>query len=714
MDKTVTLDTLSDPILDEAQKAYDADQNAVSESYEKSRQDLLFLSDEKFAQWEQADYNSRIETGRPALTIDQLGQFVHQVVNDIRMNTPAINVIPDDSDATVEVAEVYQGLIRNIEYRSSADEVYDTAANFSVKCGQGYIRVDHDYSDDDSFDQDLKICRVINPLAVFMDRSSVEVDGRDMMRCTILQKMSKAEYQARWPDKLVSSFDSKAKSYDNALDDEEVTVAEYFKIIEKDRKITPDAEGKSVDYSDDTAPDAKSRTVKKRIVMRYMLSGQDVLEETVFPGKYIPVVPVFGEESWMDGKRHVFSLIRKSKEAQRMYNYWKSLETELIQKMPQAPVMVPEGQIDDYMADWKDPSKAMALRYKTKDVDGQPFGQAPQRLEPPTIPTGIVNASRETVDDIKATLGMYNASIGQKSNETSGIAINARKTEGDVATYHFSDNLVRAITQVGRILVNAIPEIYDTARVVRTLGLEDEPKMVGINGAVAPDGSQPETFNLAAGRFQVKVTTGASFTTKRQEAAQYFSDIVSKMPELMGVMGDLLFKNMDFPGAQAMAERMKKVIEAKNPGLIEDENQPGGQPAPDPQKMQMQQMIQQLQQALQAAQGELKSKDAELQIKQQDAQTNQMKVQVDAQDKQQTNQLKAADLMLSAKDLEIKEQQVAGQLAQAQEALDGKIQTLTDMMKVLTDNLSQSTIGSSTADLSGTSPTATNGVNNGY
>lgn len=610
-------------IIKRAQDNYQRDKSHWADIYDRARDDLKFLSDDDNAQWDSKDYDARVKTGRPALTVDQLSQFVHQVANDIRMNTPTINIIPAGTEANIETATIFKGLIRNIEYISNADDAYDTASLNSIKCSIGFIRIDHDYVDDKSFEQELLIKREINPLSILIDCDSTACDGRDMKHATILDSILVSEFKKQYKGKEPSSFgESESKEKKN---DEYVTIAEYFEFDENVKTIGINELGEVEDVID--GKDYKTtRPVKNKIVKRYKLSGADVLEETTFPGKYIPIVPVYGEEAWIDGKRNIFSLIRKSKQAQQMYNLWKSLETELLQKQPNAPIMVAEGQIEDYADDWKNPAKAMALRYKTTDAKGKEV-PPPQRLAPPTIPTGIVGAARSTVDDIKATMGLYNASIGARSNETSGVAIQARNQEGDVATFHFNDNLIRSITQVGRILVCAAPEIYDTARIVRIIGEEDEPQEVGINGQMAED--QEEVYDLTKGIYDVRVVTGAPFTTRRQEAVTFFSDIVAKQPELMQVMGDLLFKNMDFAGAPAMAERMKKVIGAANPQLLEDDTQK----EIDPEKQQMavaleqgQKMIQQLQNQMQemaadaqteinTLQMELDNKERELEIK---------------------------------------------------------------------------------------------------
>ncbi len=424
-------------ILQRAKDLLKTDQEYWRENYDKSRDDAKFLSDDKYSQWDEQDYNERTSTGRPAITVDQLSQFVHQVVNDIRINTPTINVIPAGFDSDEETAEVLKGLIKSIEYSSNADNAYDTAAYNAVKQGIGFIRITNDYVSETSFNQELKICRVVNPLACWLDSASIEIDGRDAMHATIIEKMRVSEFKRRYPDKEVSCFE--ADSTTENKDEDFISIAEQFVIEETTKTIGIKEDGSVYEVGPKDKP-KRTREVKERKVLHRKMSGKDILEETVFPGKYIPIIPVYGEENWIEGKRHLFSLIRKSKDAQKMFNYWKSLETELLMKAPLAPVMAAEGTTEDYAADWINPSKAAVLRYKTTDADGNPAPQ-PQRLPAPQIPTGLVNASRGSVDDIKATMGLYNASIGARSNETSGVAISQRKQEGDVATYHFSDNL---------------------------------------------------------------------------------------------------------------------------------------------------------------------------------------------------------------------------------------------------------------------------------
>lgn len=599
-------------IVEKAKDIYKNDVDCWYDNYQKSKDDLHFLSDDLYAQWDEKDYSERVRSGRPALTIDKLSQFIHQTANDIRMNTPSIGVIPANDKASQDTAEVFKGLIREIEYYSNADDVYDTASLNAIRCGIGFIRVDFEYEDYDGFDQRLCIKRVVNPLSVYIDSNSIECDGRDAKHGFVIESMSVKKFKEEYPDKAAVSFDAQDRTDIKEGNEEMLSIAEYFVIDEEKRTIKSD-DGKA------------SREITEKTVRRYKLSGADVLEESTFPGKYIPIIPVYGEEAWIDGKRKLLSLIRKAKPAQQLFNYWKSLETELLQKSPQAPFIAAVGQVEDFKDDWTNPNKSMVLRYHPKDAEGNAL-PPPQRLAPPPVPTGVINASANAVEDIKSAMGIYNAGLGMISNETSGIAIQRRQQEGDVATFHFQDNLIRSITHLGRVLVYAIPEVYSTPRVIRILGMEDEPKDVAINGALAVDGA--ESIDLSQGRYDIRVKTGGSYTTRRQEAAEFLSKLINVSPEMMTIMGDLMFENMDFSGANVMAERMKKMVDPK---FLDDEN--------DPKVAALGQALQEAQAAMQAMQGEmerlqqeLQNKQAEIQIKAKEVELKQVEMQLKQSD----------------------------------------------------------------------------------
>lgn len=620
----------SENIVEIARKLYERDSSCWNEIYEKARADLYFLSDEPGAQWDDRGFRARVDEGRPALTVDQLSQFVHQVANEMRKNTPAITAIPvEDSDE--EQADAVKEWMRGIEYRSNADDVYDNASLFAIRCSIGFIRIDHDYIDGKGFEQELTIKRVVNPFSVFIDSDSIECDGRDAKHGFVLEKMHISEFEREYPDFTPVSFD--ADKTDRPQKEGDVVVCEFFRIKKKYEEIAND--------------DGRKRKVEKCTVERYKLSGTDVLQKTTFPGKYIPIVPVYGEEQWIDGKRYILSLIRRAKDGQMMFNLWKSLEAELLMQQPRAPIMVAEGQITGYEEGYLNPGSKAVLTYRQTDVDGNQAPR-PDRLQQPQIPTGIVNAARGSVDDIKSTMGLYDASLGQRSNETSGIAIARRQAEGQNATYHIQDNLTRSITQVARILESARPEIYDTERMVPGIDAEDKPKMIGINGALGPN--QKRSYDFTKGRHEIRVTTSTSFATKREESAAFLTDLVNKQPQMMQVMGDLLFKYMDVAGAEAMAERMKKVIPAN---LTTDDDEQ------DPEKMQLVQAIQEMQAQLQQAQAALQSKDGEAQLKvaemQAKAQIEQAKIQGSQDEASLDAQIRMQELALREREIAQKE-----------------------------------------------------------
>lgn len=628
--------------LERAKKSFDY----WSTIYEKANDDLYFLSDEPYAQWDARDYESRRKSGKPVLTIDQLSQFVNQVSNDVRMNTPSIDIIPADG-ADPEVAEIVEGKIREIQTRSGADDAYDNAVNFAIKSSIGYIRVDHDYVDNKSFDQELMIDRVINPSSILFDEDSIEPDGSDAVYAFVLETVPIKKFKEDYPDLEPSTFKVDGREDDDGY----MTIAEYFYIDEEDVYLYINKFGEVVEDNKKPKDFQRLRKTKKRIVRRCKLTGRDELEKTIFPGEYIPIVPVYGEEAWRNGKRHLYSLIRRSKDAQRMYNYWASLETELLMKAPKAPITAVEGTTEDYAADWINPDKAAVLRYKQKDSSGMPA--APPVFNPPVqIPMGIVNARQSTIQDIRSTMGLYDSFLGQQDNAISGVAINGRQREGDRAVFHFADNLVRSITQVGRILVSAMPSVYDTPRVVQIIGKEDENEFVGINGAFVE--GQDKVYDLTQGKYSVTVTTGAAYATMRQEAAEFYERIITSQPQLMDVMGDLLFKYSDFPGAQALSERMKKIV---RPEFLDDEL--------DAQTMVLQQQNQELQGVIQGLQAEmavlqkeLQDKQAEIAVKMRgeefDAQSDMRKHNIDVAKLRLEEQKITAELMVKQRELDLK------------------------------------------------------------
>jgi hypothetical protein len=672
-------------LVDNIKQEFEKDQEYWQPIYDKAREDLYFLSDKPDAQWSQDDLKARERSGRPSLTIDQLGQHVNQVVNDIRKNTPSIEVIPD-TDGDIETAEIQQDLIRDILYNSDADTCFDTAAAYSVKSSIGFIRVDTSYVNNTDFNQELKVYSVVDPLTCYLDRDSTSLTGEDAKRAYILECISEDDFKTTYPNKEPVSFTNDAYIQGDKGD---IIIAEYFSIeikkktigvttVESINEMGEVVSEQVIEEVQEGVEYSSKREVEEKRVKRCKVSGADVLEETEFVGENIPLVPVYGNQQWVNGKREIYSLIRKSKDAQKMFNFWKSLETELLQKQPRANFMAAAGQTEEFADDWSDPDQTPVLRYKPTDIAGNPVNP-PQRIEPPVIPTGVVNASRAAVDDIKATIGMYAASLGQASNEVSGIAIQRRNEEGDTATYHFSDNLSKSISRVGKILKDALPKVYDTPRYVSIIDKEGNSKSVGINGAIAKDQKRP--YYLDQGSYKTKVITGASYTTQRQEAAEFFNGVVSSNPELMPVIGDLVMKYQDFAGADAIAARMEKYVD---PRYLESEEE-----EIDPEKVQMQQVIEEGQKLIEELQAqvedlsdEVRDKQGELIIKAKSTentkQYNEEKNDIDMLKVQSDNLNKEREFEFKMAALKLKEEELRMKAAQQKSEVDVELTQYND------------------------------------
>ena len=622
--------------------------SAYGESREDELDDLRFMAGSPDNQWQwpadvlatRGSVQGQTINARPCLTINKLPQHVRQVTNQQRQNRPSGKVIPADDNADVKVAEIFDGIIRHIEYMSDADVAYDTACDNQVTYGEGYIRILTEYAREDSFDQDLRIGRVRNAFSVYMDPMIQDPTGADAQWCFITEDVLKADYERMFPDAApVSSIMTRGigdQSLSMWISENTIRIAEYFYIDHK--KDTLHLYPGNVTAFKNTPQDKnlqalfgkplRTRQVDRKRVMWAKTNGYEVLEEREWAGKWIPVVRVIGNEFEVDGRMYVSGLVRNAKDAQRMYNYWVSQEAEMLALAPKAPFIGYGGQFEGYEMQWKtaNTNNWPYLEVNPDVTDGA--GNVlplPQRAQPPLAQTGLIQAKMGAAEDIKATTGQYNASLGQQGNERSGKAILARVQEGDTGTYHFVDNLGRAIRHVTRQLVDLIPKIYDTERIARIIGVDGEVGMAKINPM------QPEPvkeirdqmgtviekiYNPSVGTYDVIITTGPSYLTKRQEAVEAMANILQTSPQLWQVAGDLFIKNMDWPGAQEMAARFKKIIDPKV--LAEDDKPPELQAA----EQQVEALSQQLDQAMGLLNNVQSSMDAqELRIKAYEAET---------------------------------------------------------------------------------------------
>jgi hypothetical protein len=645
-------------VLATARARLDMAMSALSESREDEIDDLKFYAGSPDNHWQwpadvlatRGAVQGQTINARPCLTINKLPQHVRQVTNDQRQNRPGAKVIPVDDNADVEVADIFNGMIRHIEYISDADVAYDTACENQVSYGEGYLRLLTEYCDDNTFDQDIKIGRIRNSFSVYMDPMIQDPTGADAKYCFITEDLTRAEYERLYPDAApittLQSLGVGDQSISNWLNEDTIRIADYY-YIDYDRTTlnlypgnitafegTPEDKQLKAIYG----KPKRSREADRQKVKYCKINGYEILQERDWAGKYIPVIRIVGNEFEVDGRLYVSGLVRNAKDAQRMYNYWVSQEAEMLALAPKAPFIGYGGQFEGYEDKWKTANTTNwpYLEVNPDVTDGQgAVLPLPSRAQPPMASSGLLQAKSGASEDIKSTTGQYNASLGMTSNERSGKAILARQREGDVGTYHYGDNLARGVRHVARQLVDLIPKIYDTQRIARIIGEDGETKMVKIN----PDQEQPvnkivdeqgivmeKIYNPGVGKYDVVATTGPGYATKRQEALEAMAQLLQGNPQLWAVAGDLFVKNMDWPGAQEMAKRFAKTIDPK---LMSDgEDNPALQAA----QQQMQAMGQEMEQMHQMIQNASKSieaqdmhrKDFEAQVKAFDAETKRL------------------------------------------------------------------------------------------
>ncbi len=192
--------------------------------------DLKFMH---ISQWSAAELNRRSLGNRPALTVNMLPKYVNQLVGDERQNRPRIKIAPVDSNADPMIASIREGLISNIEYNSDAASIYDDAFESCLKCGYGAWRVLTREVEDNPFYQEIYLQLIPNPFMVYLDPDAVSPTGADAEYGFILDKISREEFERRYPKASAPTSDNfniaSGLGSENWFDDNLVTVAEYFK-----------------------------------------------------------------------------------------------------------------------------------------------------------------------------------------------------------------------------------------------------------------------------------------------------------------------------------------------------------------------------------------------------------------------------------------------------------------------------------------------------
>lgn len=601
---------------------------------------LRFIEDIKFAngdadnlyQWDETTRNARgygTLDERPCLTINKVRQHNLNIINDARQNKPQVKVRPVGNGATFDAAQVFEGCIKHIEYISNAQSAYDTATMFQVQGGIGWLRLVTDYpegaNDDDpsAYDQEIFIRRVKDPLTVYLDPDIKEADGSDARYGFVFDDMSRDAFKDAYPKYSDLATKSPLDVSGEWLRDDQVRVAEYYRAVEKEDtlvsfkdRLTGQRSIKRKSKMDEALlkaviddPQTKQRNLIDRKIEWFLIAGDKIIERSPWAGRYIPLIRVVGEETNIDGQLDRKGHTRAMKDPQRLANYWYSAATEHVALQSKSPYIGPMAAFENLTPFWDSANTVNHawLPYNQYDDKGQKL-EPPERQPPPVMPQAYIEGLKLASQEIKEVSGQFEADLGMESNEKSGIAIQQRQRQGDNATYHYIDNLALAIRFLGKQLIDLIPKIYDTQRVIKIMaedGVEHE-VTVDPNAQQAFQAQQQQNaqkvqsiFNPTVGRYDVEADIGPAYATRRQEAFQAITQIIKEAPETMGKIGDLLFKAADFPMADEIAKRLAP------------------QGGPSPQDIEMQKQIQGLSEMTQKLSGELTRLKADRSIEEQ-------------------------------------------------------------------------------------------------
>lgn len=543
-------------------------------------------------QWDSLVLEQR--KGLPCLVINNIPQFTAQLVGDWREGRRAVKVVPSNDEDT-DAASIRGDLIRSIEMNSRANRVYDSAFESMVQCGDGALRVSVEYAYDDVFDQDIFIRPIEDALAVVWDRYSVDPTGRDARRVFVDDRISTNEFKAKWPGinytELRDQYGQDTTSLEGWVDEDSYRVTEYWRLIERERILAMFENGRIFIITDQNLEDLiaengsvlRTRVSWVKYAQMHLVTGFAILSG---PFEYqlnrLPIIRMSGRVVNISGRRVRSGIVRAMKDPVRLKNFWRSVAAEQLGYAPKAQWIAPASAVEGR-------EEAFRKAHLTRDpllVYNDDAAIPPQRLEPPAPQAALLNEAQFNAQDMKDVTGIHDASLGVRSNEVSGRAIQARQREGDIAALTFYDNGNDCVLETGDVINQLIPQIYDGTRVVRIVGEDEATKFVRIN-----DPMDPNSPDLSQGRYDVALSTGTSYTTRRVQAAQAMMDAIQVWPNLMSVAGDLVAKAQDWPGADKLADRLKKTIP---PQFLEEGEEAGLGVTPE-QIQQMQQQLQQLQ-----------------------------------------------------------------------------------------------------------------------
>jgi mRNA-degrading endonuclease YafQ of YafQ-DinJ toxin-antitoxin module len=592
-------------------KTYTNDLDADKHNLDEAKEDLRFIYVD---QWDPAVRAQREKDGRPCITVNTLPQFIGQVIGDRRINKTAVKVLPS-TNASVDEAEVRTGLIRSIENFSRADRVYDTCCEDQVGAGISAFEITMEYAYNDVFHQDIFVRQLDNPFAVIWDRFSKDPTGRDAKHCFVEETMPRKAFEKDYPDAAVPTATIGEYTFgDEAQENDDVKILALWRMIHRPARFALMQDGDVEDVTDkpeeqwldrayvDEQGQAYVKEGKRTYAQRYLITSTAVLEGPYeLPISRLPIIKVSGRVGRVGVKQYRFGLIRWAREPSLMRNYWRSIAVETLAMAPKSQWLADHASVKGREQDFRDAHNTgdpLLIYNAGKNI--------PKRTDPPQMPTAVLNEAAMNTQDIKDVTGLHDASLGVRSNEVSGKAIMARQREGDVATIVYHDNLNQAIMEGGCVINELVPIAYDTTRMIRVIGEDERIAFQKINDPT------DDSVDITAGKYDVQIITGPSYTTKRMEAADSMMEAMKVMPEAMSQALDLIVEAQDWPGSQRIAARLKKIIPAAQQEEADEKaeqqaasGEPAAPPEPSPEEQAaaaMQAMQLELAQAQHAAQ----------------------------------------------------------------------------------------------------------------
>ncbi|RZG47031.1 portal protein [Acinetobacter wuhouensis] len=629
-------------ILERVRKLCDEAEDYWQDNFKRGEEDRKFVTLDK-TQWSEKDRKARENDGLPTLTINKLRTYCKQYINTTRLNRQQIKAEPVDDVADPAIAKILNGLLRDTEISSGAENAYDAAVENVVYSSFGAIRIHVDYVSPDSFQQEPKIMAIHNADSVYFDPNSKELDGSDARYVVLKTWVSKDEIADQYGEDAVNDFESDDQNTWSNREDKTVCIAECFELQRTPRTLYLLIDGTTTfDEPKDTSLIHDKRDSYSEVCWWYKLSGSKVLENREFVVPMLPIVPVYGDVTWDGEDRYCFSLIHFAKDPQKLYNLWKSSEAHQITEGQRKQYMVSLEASRD-LPEWSDPNAYQVLRYNHVDDQNAPV-PPPQLMPAMTALTGILNAADGAKQSIEEILNMQPAAMGENVNNQSGKAISLLQQRADVSHFHIADNLNKSLAQIGRVLIAIYQKVYTVPLIKRITGEDGKTERVQINHQT---GGQGEGIidgilnNLTVGRYDIRMTTGASYISQRQENKQALTQLLQFVPQIGQAAPDLLVKAFDDGNMlDDIVERIKKPL---NPALTQDgEDDPQMQAVMQQYQQQMQQLQMQLQQAMAQVEDKNAERQAKFEIEQLKAETTLAVAQINNVAKAELEELKGA------------------------------------------------------------------------